>query len=308
MNTKRAICFLLALGAAGFLAAGSGWAQSGSKLDPEAAKFYRAARLIMSSEEDKIFKHLPDAESRKEFIQDFWDKRNPDPAGGDNQFKTEFEARVDYANRHFKEGGLGMNTDRGRVYIFLGPADKTEDFINRAVSTTARGSRIWWIYYKYGVGVEFVDEKGYGAYKINQIEGNLFEAMDLYKLGQWVDPDSVFKQAVVDFKLTYDDAKKELVVFIPAKFLRLRETSEGQLQVDLEFKFYVYEDEGARREVFVENRSYVTADMEYEKSGDIPFRFAHPLKPGKDFIDVSIKGREGSQGKVRNIFNIKVGR
>jgi hypothetical protein len=201
-----------------------------------------------------------------------------------------------------------MNTDRGRVYIFLGPPDKTEDFLNRTFSTTARGFTIWWIYYKYGVGVQFVDERGDGAYKINQTEGNIFEAMELYKLGQWVSPDSVFKSTVVKFSLKYDATTRELVVLIPAKSLQLKENGDGKLRVDLDFKFYVYEDEGRKREVFTESGSYVTADVEYEKAGDIPFRFARALDPGKDFIDVIVVGTSGAKGKIRKIFDLKVGR
>ena len=306
MKTGRWLLSLAALAAAVGAAAGPGRAQTASKLDAESEKFYQSAHIIMSGEEAKIWKHLSDAESRKEFIKDFWDKRNPDPEAAGNEFEREFEARVAYANKHFREGGPGMNTDRGRVYIFLGPPDKTEDFLNRTFSTTNRGSALWWIYYKYGVGVQFTDERGYGAYKITQTEGNLFEAMDLYKLGQWVGPDSVFKERVVNFGLKYDAAAKELVVLIPAKSLQLKENAEGKLEVDLDFKFYLYEGDGTKREVFADTRSYVTADVEYEKAGDVSFRFAHPLAPGKDCVDVVVTGKAGGKGKVRKIFDLKV--
>jgi len=307
MRIRRCL-LLLAVVAAVAGAVGAGPVQTPSKLDPESEKFYQVAHIIMSGQEARIWKHLPDAESRKEFIRDFWEKRDPDPDTEANEFKMEFETRVAYANKHFKEGGLGMNTDRGRVYIFLGPPDKTEDFLNRGSSTTNRGSSMWWLYYKYGVGVQFVDERGYGAYKISQTEGNIFEAMDLYKLGQWVGPDSVFKTRVVDFGLKYDEAAKELVVLIPAKSLLLKENAEGKLEVDLAFKFYLYEGEGSKREVFTESRSYVSADVEYEKAGNIPFRFARPLPAGKDIADVIVTGREGGKGKVRKIFDLKVTR
>ena len=49
------------------------------KLDPESEKFFRTARLIMTKEENKIFQRLPDISSRKEFIEDFWLKRDPRP-------------------------------------------------------------------------------------------------------------------------------------------------------------------------------------------------------------------------------------
>lgn len=308
MRPKRGILIFTALTAAGFLACGLGRGQANDKMDPESEKFYKEARLIMSSQESKIFKLLPDAEARKEFIQDFWDKRNPEPGSDTNAFKIEYESRVEYANRHFKEGGLGMDTTRGRVYIFLGPPDKNEEFFNQNTSATVKGSVIWWIYYKYGVGVEFVDEKGYGTFKINKTEGDLFEAMDLYKLGQWVGPDSVFKKRVVNFNLKYDGPGKKLVVLIPAKFLLFKETSDGKLQVDLDFKFYIYENEGAKRDITTGSQSFLTTVQDLEKMKDVLFEFAYALKPGKNFVDVIIRGGAGSKGKVRKIFDIKVGR
>ncbi|MDH5468761.1 MAG: GWxTD domain-containing protein, partial [Candidatus Aminicenantes bacterium] len=48
-------------------------------LDPESQDFYEYASLIMTRVEKNIFNHLPDKESRKEFIQDFWAKRDPTP-------------------------------------------------------------------------------------------------------------------------------------------------------------------------------------------------------------------------------------
>ncbi len=308
MKTKRGLFFLLALAGAALLAAGSGPGPSDSKLDPESEKFYKTARLIISGQENQIWKRLPDAESRKEFIADFWEKRDPDPTTKQNEFKDEFERRIEYANKHFLEGGPGMNTDRGRIYIFMGPPDKFEEFLNNMTDSSARGALLWWSYYDNQLAVEFIDERGDGRYRIQRYVGDFFGAMELFKLGQWVGVDSVFKKRDVKFDLYYDAARKELVVTIPAKALLLRENPNGELQVDLDFKFYIYENEGAKRDVYTEGKSFVTRDIEYEKSGDVPFRFACPLKPGKNFVDVIVKGKEGSNGKVRKIFDIKVGR
>ncbi|MGA2361352.1 MAG: GWxTD domain-containing protein [Candidatus Aminicenantales bacterium] len=306
MNAKRALLILWMMAALSSAARGGGRGPAGAKMDAESEKFYQMARIIMTAEESKIFKLLPDADARKEFIKDFWDKRDPDPDSGTNVFKREYESRVAYANKHFREGGLGMNTDRGRIFIFMGPPEKVEEFFNHGDSTV-RGSIIQWIYYSDDFGVEFVDERNNGQYKIRNYSGDLFGAMDLFKLGQWVGPDSVFKKRSVDFKLRYDPPKKELVVLIPAKFLLLKENAEGKLQVDLDFKFYIYENEGAKRDISTESKSFVTRDQVYEKSGDVTFRFTYPLKPGKNFVDVIIKGKEGSKGKVRKIFEIKGG-
>ena len=86
----RARVILPALVIAATVLAANALTAAKPKLDPESAKFYQSARLIMTKEETKIFKHLPDADSRKEFIADFWLKRDPDPDTPDNEFRTEF--------------------------------------------------------------------------------------------------------------------------------------------------------------------------------------------------------------------------
>jgi GWxTD domain-containing protein len=276
------------------------------KLDPESEKFYRTARLIMTNEEIKIFNRLPDAALRKEFIEDFWLKRDPDASTPENEFKREFEARVDYVNRRFnKEGGPGYNTDRGRIYIFMGPPEKTEEFFPQG-DPDNRGSIIWWIYYNDQLGIEFADEKGNGRYRMRKYDGDFFGAMDLIKLGQSTGTNDVFKKKFVKFEAGYDLASREIEVRIPAQALMFRENDAGRLEVDLNFVIYVYTDGGASKETFREARSVVTTAGELDGMKTVSLKFAHPLKAGTNFVDVIIQGRETTSGKVRRIFEIKV--
>lgn len=301
-QSAAALCLLAAAGLAAFAA--SGRAADKMKMDPESEKFYLSARLIMTKEEDKIFKRLPDAETRREFIADFWDKRDPDPGTPDNEFRTEFESRVAYVNKRFKEGGLGMNSDRGRIYILMGPPDKFEEFMTHE-DPSVRGPILWWIYYNHQLGVELVDEKGNGTYRIRDITGDFFGAMEMNKLGQWVGPDSVFRKRIIDFGLKYDKPKGEIVVNVPAKSLLFKENEEGRLQVDLVFKFYLYEREGEGKTTFIEEKSFVMPVRDEEGTKTVSFRFAHPLPPGKNFVDVLISGKARNSGKVRKIFEVK---
>ena len=283
-------------------------ARAEDRKDPakESEEFYKTARLIMTGQERKIWKHLPDEAARKEFIRDFWAKRDPDPDTEANEFKAEFEGRIDYANKHFREGGLGMNTDRGRIWIFMGPPDKVEEFPPTG-DPGVRGFILWWIYYADRLGIEFVDEKGYGSYKIRQYDGDFFGAMqDMVKLGQWVGPDSVFRKRILDFDLAYDAGAKVLDLTIPVKGLLLRENEEGGFQVDLDFIFYVYGEEGRTKETFRESRTFTTTVRELDELKTVPFRFEIPLKRGTNFVDVIIKGKAKNTGKVRRIFEIKV--
>ena len=278
------------------------------KLDPESAKFFQMARLIMTKEEVKIFERLPDAESRKDFIADFWLKRDPDPDTPDNEYRKEFEARVAYVNKRFnKEGGPAINSDRGRIYIFMGPPDKAEEFSPQPGSTV-RGFTIWWSYYDDRMAVEFIDETGGGKYRLTDVEGDFWGAMDLMKLGRYVRADDVFSKKFVKFDASYDAKAGEIDVRLPVKGLMLRENDEGQLQIDLRFLIYVYTDEGLTKETFEDARTTVLTDAELEGRKTLDYRFARPLKPGTNYVDVIVMGKEGMKGKIRQIFEVKVPR
>jgi len=81
---------------------------------------------IITEEERSFFNSLKNDEERESFIQQFWDRRNPDPRSPYNAFKEEHYRRIAYANEHFASGVPGWRTDRGRVYITWGPPDRRE--------------------------------------------------------------------------------------------------------------------------------------------------------------------------------------
>lgn len=297
---------LLVLGLAAL--AVTAFAAAKPKLDPESKKFYETARLVMTKEETKIFERLPDAEGRKEFIADFWLKRDPDPSTPDNEFQKEFEARIAYVNKRFnKEGGPGYNTDRGRVYIFMGPPDKIEEYNpNFSTPTSTHGFTDIWVYYGRQMAVVFADQKGNGTFRIAQTEGDFFGAMDLMKLGRHVGPDDVFSSPFVKFETVYDPGAQEIEVRLPTKGLMFRENGDGLQEVDLRFLIYVYGDGGASKESFTESRQVVLTGAELDARKTVSLRFGRPLKPGSNFVDVIVMGQGERAGKIRQIFDIKV--
>ncbi|MEN6559657.1 MAG: GWxTD domain-containing protein [Acidobacteriota bacterium] len=276
------------------------------KLDPESRTFYETARLIMTREESRIWARLPDAVSRREFIADFWLKRDPDPGTPENEFRREFEARVAYVNKRFnKEGGPGYNTDRGRVYLFMGPPDKVEEY-NPDYTTSVHGFTDIWVYYGRQLAVVFADEKGDGRFRIVETEGDFFGAMDLMKLGRRVGPDDVFASPFVKFETVYDPAAREIVVRLPAKGLIFRENDDGLQEIGLRFLVYIYADEGADKRSFADARKAAMTGAELDARKTVEFRFAQPLKPGTHFVDVIVMGQGERGGKIRQIFEIKV--
>jgi GWxTD domain-containing protein len=81
---------------------------------------------IISDDERKAFKQLSNDEERDQFIEAFWQRRDPTPDTEENEFKEEHYRRIEYANEHFAAGIPGWKSDRGRMYIMYGPADEIE--------------------------------------------------------------------------------------------------------------------------------------------------------------------------------------
>lgn len=81
---------------------------------------------IISDEERKAFKQLSNDEERDQFIEAFWQRRDPTPDTEENEFKEEHYRRIEYANEHFAAGLPGWKTDRGRIFIMYGPADEID--------------------------------------------------------------------------------------------------------------------------------------------------------------------------------------
>jgi GWxTD domain-containing protein len=105
--------------------------QNAKALKQELGKTYKKwldedVRWIITDEEAKAFKLLSNDEERDQFIEAFWQRRNPTPDSEENPFKEEHYRRMAYANEHFAAGIPGWKTDRGRIYIMYGAPDEIE--------------------------------------------------------------------------------------------------------------------------------------------------------------------------------------
>src|SRR5215470_1981674 len=81
---------------------------------------------IITDEERAAFKQLSNDEERDNFIEAFWQRRDPTPDTEENEFKEEHYQSIAYANEHYAAGVPGWKTDRGRIYIVFGKADEVE--------------------------------------------------------------------------------------------------------------------------------------------------------------------------------------
>ena len=80
-------------------------------------------RWIMTGDEKRRWDDLSPGADYQEFVDQFWEARNPQPGNPDNVFKTTFERRVAFADAYFlqTEETRGSMTDRGMVFVLLGP-------------------------------------------------------------------------------------------------------------------------------------------------------------------------------------------
>jgi GWxTD domain-containing protein len=81
---------------------------------------------IITDEERAAFKQLSNDEERDNFIEAFWQRRDPTPDTEENEYKEEHYRRIAYANEHFAAGIPGWKSDRGRIYIMYGPPDEND--------------------------------------------------------------------------------------------------------------------------------------------------------------------------------------
>ena len=133
---------------------------------------------IITDEERAAFKQLSNDEERDNFIEAFWQRRDPTPDTEENEYKEEHYRRIAYANEHYAAGIPGWKTDRGRIYIMYGPPDENDSHpsggtyerpINEGGGETSTFPFEDWRYrYIEGIGqeviIEFVDTCMCGDY------------------------------------------------------------------------------------------------------------------------------------------------
>ena len=126
---------------------------------------FKETRYISTAAEREQFSELKTLEAKRQFLYEFWKKRNNSPVSNTNDYRTEYMQRVEYANEHFRSGNMaGWRTDRGRVYIIYGKPDQIDRHPNEMDS---KPYEIW--YYNSiqgGVSFDFVDRTGFGDYTL----------------------------------------------------------------------------------------------------------------------------------------------
>lgn len=110
-------------------------------------------------------------EKLKRFLA-YWKKMDPTPGTGENELFNEYYRRVAYANEHFSHYIAGWRSDQGMVFILLGPPDNVD---RHPFDIDSKPYEVW-EYYNLNRSFIFVDETGFGDYRlITPLTGDLYK-------------------------------------------------------------------------------------------------------------------------------------
>ena len=100
-------------------------------------------------------------EKRKRFME-FWSKRDPDPSTLRNELMEEYYARIQYAIQNFGHYMEGWRTDMGMIFVRFGVPENIE---RHPLEIDTKPYEIWY-YYTLSRQFIFVDETGFGDYRL----------------------------------------------------------------------------------------------------------------------------------------------
>jgi len=228
-----------ALGLAGLilaagLAAGAPAAGAGArpKLSKAHADFLDKVGYIITKEERKIFREMPES-GRDDFIAEFWKRRDPTPDSERNEFKIEYENRTAKAAMMFiGEGRPGWRTDRGRIFILFGPPTER---LTYPMDASGYCREIWY----YGAfPVVFIDEHCSGYFVMRAI--NLEHLQELNIAQGYFQKTFSQEKKFFDYEVSMRRTRAEASVY------------EGQVFVDVPYDTIWFNFKGGRLETAFE--------------------------------------------------------
>ena len=125
-----------------------------------------AIRQLKYISKDDEYKNLTERniteEEKLKRFNDFWKKRDPNQDTEVNEYFEEYYYRVEYANKHFAHYSDGWRTDMGMVFIIFGMPNNIE---RHPFEMNSKPYEIW-TYYEFNRQLVFVDETGFGDYRL----------------------------------------------------------------------------------------------------------------------------------------------
>lgn len=130
-------------------------------------------KWIITRSERNAYKALQTDEQKLQFIEFFWARRDPNPETPENEYRKDYLERYAFVMNHLSAGKPGWATDRGRLYLILGPPHSIQQ--NPMGRTSLERPSEIWTYNNLDIpgfpasfDFQFVDFKGTGDYELVQ--------------------------------------------------------------------------------------------------------------------------------------------
>jgi GWxTD domain-containing protein len=104
----------------------------GAMSDEELDDIWEKSKYKAIPQEIKGYSKIKGVDSKRQFLFEFWKKRDTDLSTPENEALREYITRIDESNKRFGTlSKIGWKTDRGRVYILYGDPSEIERFPNQ---------------------------------------------------------------------------------------------------------------------------------------------------------------------------------
>jgi len=126
---------------------------------------FQRAKYLADKTEIYFFSQLKTPQAKKDYLKDFWNRRETDPEAEQRRLRGDYLRRVEAANERYSNyTKKGWRTDRGRVFILYGKPDEVE----RHQSEGSSKPYELWHYFQIENSVQFVfvDRNGFGDYEL----------------------------------------------------------------------------------------------------------------------------------------------
>jgi GWxTD domain-containing protein len=237
------------------------------KLTPAHADFLSKVGYIITSEERKIFLELPDT-AKDGFIEEFWKRRDPYPDTERNEYKVEYEGRLEKAGALFRgEGRPGWLTDRGRIYILFGPP---QERLTYPMDATGYCREVWY----YGsFPVVFIDDNCSGNFVMKAINLEHLQELNI---------------AQGYFQKTFAQAKKFFDYEVAIQKIRVEQgVYEGKVAIDIPYTTIWF--------TFKEKRLETAFIVKVEMSDES----GHVIWDAQDSFPLTLEERELKENRSR---------
>jgi GWxTD domain-containing protein len=293
--------------------AGGQTGKSNKKMSPAHADFLDKVSYIISKQERKIFREMPESD-RDAFVEEFWKRRDPDPDTPFNEFRAEYEDRVAKAAMLFHgEGRPGWRTDRGRIYILFGPPSER---LTYPMDGSGYCREVWY----YGAfPVVFVDEHCSGYYVLQAINLEHLQELNIAQghFQKTFSPEKrLFDYAVSMQKLSVENGTYEGRVFVDVPYDSIWFTFKGgRLETGFDVRLEISDPSGTT--VWQAQGSFPLAieEKDLTEHRSRRFRMEFPVVIDKDLdrlkdqklrLDVAVKcTTEGEELKKSVGFQLK---